>query len=165
MELAAFCFIQGAIKIYIMRRVRLLHKAKNTKAKQLQQHVIIRYRTVREEEKLVARRWKLNFMCFLAQGGIKKKKKPACKSQRHRRSTESPRGAGGEPFGGDAPVNQAWHLQPLCRRHPAQAALTRPRAAQLHPQTPRIKQQESSAPSQKVHPTLRNRLQPCSGSH
>lgn len=74
MELAAFCFIQGAIKIYIMRRVRLLHKAKNTKAKQLQQHVIIRYRTVREEEKLVARRWKLNFMCFLAQGGIKKKK-------------------------------------------------------------------------------------------
>lgn len=28
MELAAFCFIQGAIKIYIMQSVRLFHKAK-----------------------------------------------------------------------------------------------------------------------------------------
>ena len=28
MELAASCFIQGAIKIYIMQRVRLFHKAK-----------------------------------------------------------------------------------------------------------------------------------------
>lgn len=149
-----------------MQRVRLFHKEKIQRQNNFNSMLLLDTEQLEKKKSLLNRGGSCILCAFqYHRCCTRRDKKTAFQSQGHRRNIEPSRVAGGEPCDGDALASEAWHLQLLCYRHQAQAVLTHPHATQLHPQTARIKQQESSAPSQKVHPTLKNRLQPCWGSH